>query len=134
MQEIILTLPYPPSVNHYKSVGRIIKTKKGGLYQKRINSVATKTFYYEVWLKIRSYMHLNRMETALDSTISLQVCIEQHPPDKRRRDVDNCIKIILDSLQRGGLIKDDNQISRLIVQKMDMIKGGEIIVKLREIL
>jgi crossover junction endodeoxyribonuclease RusA len=127
MNQIEITLPYPPSVNHYKTIGKIVRTKKGKIYQQRINSEDTKRFYYEVWCKIRSKNAIG----AFSATISLEVTIDLHPPDKRRRDIDNGIKIILDSLQRGGLISDDNQICRLLVTRMSIIKHGQIIVRIK---
>ena len=130
---IELILPFPPSVNHYKKIGRTVVTKKGKSYQARINSPETKLFYYEVWLKIRSLSAAKRMEMAPHSTIVLQVCIDLHPPDKRRRDVDNNIKIILDSLVRGGLIEDDSQIHRLVVEKKGIIPQGQTIVRIEEL-
>jgi Holliday junction resolvase RusA-like endonuclease len=37
--------------------------------------------------------------------------------DKRRRDIDNGIKLTLDILVKAGLLKDDSQITFLQVQK-----------------
>lgn len=68
-----------------------------------------------------------------DATISIEVVLCLHPPDKRRRDIDNGIKIILDGLQRGGLIQDDYQISRLYVQRGDIIPHGKVIVRVSEV-
>jgi crossover junction endodeoxyribonuclease RusA len=39
------------------------------------------------------------------------------PPDNRKRDCDNLIKPILDSLQHGGAYKDDSQINYLAIIK-----------------
>ena len=46
---IELTLPYPPSVNHYKTVGRLTRTKTSKVYQQRINSSETHSYYHAVW-------------------------------------------------------------------------------------
>ena len=46
--DTIVVTPWPPSVNHYKKVGQLITTKKGKTFQTRVNTQATKTFYYEV--------------------------------------------------------------------------------------
>lgn len=133
MKEIILTLPYSPSINHYKIVGRTVRTKNGKMYQQKINSNDTLAFYSEVWINIRTEMAEKRISIPIDSTIPIEVHIDQHPPDKRRRDVDNCIKIILDSLQRAGLIKDDYQIVRLIATRKEIVPGGKIVVKIKSI-
>ena len=123
----VLVLPYPPSVNHYKSVGRIVRTSNGKLYQKRVNSNKTLQFYHEVWLRIRQEGVISFGK----STIS--VSVDVYPPDKRRRDIDNLAKLILDSLQRGGLYDDDYQIARLLVVRRDIIPLGQIIVSISEI-
>lgn len=60
--------------------------------------------------------------------IKLSLGVSLHPPDKRRRDIDNPIKILLDSLQRADVFEDDNQIARLLVEKKDIIPEGKVIV------
>lgn len=133
MKEVKLELPWPPSVNHYKIVGKIGITKKGKIYQKRINSPKTNLFYLEVWAMIKSRMSKEGFNSFDSETISLQVYIDLYPPDNRRRDIDNSIKVLLDSLVRGGLIQDDSQISRLNVQRMGIIPDGKVLVKVSEI-
>jgi|SRR5271156_4451649 len=127
---IELILPWPPSVNHYKRIGRTIATKNGKMYQQRVNSKETVGFYYEVWLKIHAYKGIKRINMPLESTISMEVYL--HPPDNRKRDIDNPIKVLLDSLVRGGLLKDDSQISRLLIERRDIIAQGQVVVKIEE--
>jgi Holliday junction resolvase RusA-like endonuclease len=124
---IELVLPYPPSINDYKKVGRIAVTKKGKFYQKRFNSPETNAFYYQVFMLTRS----QASKFIQDSTISLEVTIWVHPPDNHRADIDNRIKVTLDSLQRAKVIPDDYQISRLVVERKDIIKHGQIIVRIK---
>lgn len=54
----------------------------------------------------------------------LMVSVILYPPDKRRRDIDNPIKILLDSLQRACVFEDDSQIDRLLVERGAQVKGG----------
>jgi Holliday junction resolvase RusA-like endonuclease len=129
--EITITLPYPPSVNNYKRIGKLLTTSTGKIYQCRVNSDETKRYYYEVWMKIRAYAASERLETPLDSTISLSLEVDMHPPDKRLRDVDGIAKVLLDSLQRGGLIENDYQIARLLIERKDIISQGKIIVRIK---
>jgi crossover junction endodeoxyribonuclease RusA len=129
---IELILPWPPSVNHYKRIGRTVITAKGKTFQSRVNTDETNRFYYEAWLRIRSWKAVNRKETPLHSTISLTMYA--YPPDQRKRDVDNIIKPAVDSLVRGGLLQDDSQISRLLIERRGIIKQGKVIMIIEEIL
>ncbi len=129
---IELILPWPPSVNHYKNIGATRTTEKGKSYQARVNSPETKLFYYEVWLKIRSVKAVKRILEPIATLLS--VTIHAYPPDKRKRDIDNVIKPLLDSLVRGGLILDDSQISRLTIERCEIIKAGKVILIIQEIL
>jgi crossover junction endodeoxyribonuclease RusA len=123
---INLTLPYPPSVNHYKSIGRLTRTKTGKLYQARVNSPETKRFFYEVWMKCRA----EGVKSLLDSTIALEVDV--HPSDARKRDLDNILKVLIDSLVKAGCFNDDSQIALLTVKRCSIIEGGQIICRIAE--
>jgi crossover junction endodeoxyribonuclease RusA len=122
---IEITLPYPPSVNCYKTVGRTITTKRGKIYQARVNSEATKRFYFETWMLVRQ----KGFKSLGDALISFEVDV--YPPDKRRRDLDNILKVTLDALQKANVYDDDSQISRLVVQRRDMIDQGKLIVRIK---
>ena len=37
------------------------------------------------------------------------------PPDRRRRDIDNLPKAVLDSLEFAGVFENDSQVDRLLV-------------------
>lgn len=129
---IELTLPWPPSVNSYKKVGRLITTKNGKLYQTRINTQETKEFYYYVWLKIRSLKATTRMEMPLQSKISIEV--NAYPPDDKKRDLDNLGKALFDSLVKGGLLQDDYQIDRLLITRCKQDPPeGKVILSIYEI-
>ena len=99
---ITLELPWPPSVNHYyRHVGpRVIISRDGRQYRdivaSRIREAAIKKFDGPVELNIQLY-----------------------PPDKRRRDVDNILKCVLDTLTYGGVYFDDSQVRRLTVEKLE---------------
>lgn len=126
---ITLILPYPPSVNHYKNVGQPKKTKSGKFYQPRFNSKETIAFYYQVWMLSRS----QSSKFFTDATIPLEVAIDLHPPDKRRSDIDNRIKVILDSLQRANVIANDFQIARLKIERCSIVEGGQVIVRIESL-
>lgn len=131
--EMVLHLPWPPSVNHYKQVGAIVRTKTGKLYQKRINKTVTVGFYYNAYVEAKKAMPLEWAAVARSEAVMFGVRVCLHPPDNRRRDIDNGLKVILDSLVHAHVIHDDSQITRLLVQKLDIIKPGKVIVTIEPI-
>jgi crossover junction endodeoxyribonuclease RusA len=62
---------------------------------------------------------------------ALSVEVEVHPPDNRRRDIDNVQKALLDALQHGGAYADDSQIIRLTIEKRPPVEGGKTLVRIR---
>jgi crossover junction endodeoxyribonuclease RusA len=102
--ELNLDLPFPPSVNGYWRAilrGNLctqIISKKGREYAEAVN-----TFVNAAGLTTTP------LEGRLEVTILL--CA----PDRRRRDVDNYSKAVLDSLTKAGVWEDDSQIDRLTV-------------------
>ena len=55
------------------------------------------------------------------------------PPHRRRRDIDNVQKALLDALQHGGAYEDDGQIVRLSIEKGDSVEGGKAIVRIQKV-
>lgn len=53
-----------------------------------------------------------------------------HPPDRRRRDLDNIIKIILDSL-KGRAFGDDSNVVDLHIRRGEVEPGGMVKVHVR---
>lgn len=113
-----LELPYPPSVNTYwRRVGpRTIISAKGRKYRETVNGIVKAA----------------GANVAFDR--DLKVTIEAYPPDARRRDIDNILKAILDSLGDANVYVDDSQIIHLIAHKRDPLRpGGMIYVEIEEI-
>jgi Holliday junction resolvase RusA-like endonuclease len=108
-----------------------VTTKSGKRYQQRYNSPETTRFYYEVWVKICALNAPEAVKFAQDAKNRLEVYIDLHPPSERPFDADNFCKIVLDSLQHGGLIANDNQISRLVIEKMAKINQGKCVVRIK---
>ena len=52
------------------------------------------------------------------------------PPDRRRRDMDNYNKGLLDALTHAGIYPDDSDIDDLRVQRGPICKGGAIVMRL----
>jgi len=110
---IELELPYPPSVNHYwRRVGARTLISRGGR--------AFRT-------AVCSLLAARRVEP-LDGP--LEIVIDVHPPDHRRRDLDNLQKALLDALAHGGAYHDDSQIARLTVQRRHVVPEGKVHVRL----
>lgn len=125
-----ITLPYPPSMNSYKKPGRITRTKTGKYYQARVNTEATKRFYWEVACRIRGEKAVQGLKSFGSATIS--VSVDLFPPDARKRDLDNILKVLLDSLQKGELFDDDYQIASLLVTRCAIVPEGKVIVRVSE--
>ena len=58
-----------------------------------------------------------------------------HPPDKRHRDIDNCLAMM--KAAQDGVCEyieiNDNQIKRTILEWGEVVKGGKVILKLEEL-
>ena len=109
-----LTLPWPPSANHY-----VRHTRAGKHYVTQ----AVKTFRLEVWNE-------SKQRRVGLQTGPLVLHIEAHPPDKRRRDADNLVKCTADALQKAGVVADDYQFEIVTVKRMEPIKGGVLQVRI----
>jgi crossover junction endodeoxyribonuclease RusA len=60
----------------------------------------------------------------------LRVEIEAWPPDKRKRDLDNILKSLLDALTYAGIWEDDSQIDDLRIYRATI--GGMVKVRIYE--
>lgn len=133
MDFISFILPWPPSVNHCKVQGIIKTTSNGKMYQIRTTSAKTKNFYSCV-REIALARNLNNSFFYNNSkNFKIAALIDFYPPDNRKRDIDNPIKILLDSLVLSSIIYDDSQIYRLNVVKHEKVKNGAVEVKLLKI-
>ena len=108
-----LELPFPPSVNHlWRRVGhRTIVSREGRSYRTAVRRAL-----------------LARGVRPLEGRLAVE--IDVHPPDRRRRDLDNIQKALLDSMAHGGAYADDAQIDRLTVIRRGVVAGGKVRVRL----
>ncbi len=44
--------------------------------------------------------------------------------------MDNAQKAILDSLQHGGLYRDDSQVAKLEVERRGVVRGGRLLLRI----
>jgi crossover junction endodeoxyribonuclease RusA len=107
-------LPYPPSVNHYwrYARGRFYISSAGHNYRKAVIAA------------------LYGCEK-LTGPVALE--IEVYPPDRRRRDLDNILKSVLDALEYAGAFDDDAQVASIFVVRKEIVKGGLCRIRLRRI-
>lgn len=63
----------------------------------------------------------------------LEVEVDAYVPDRRRRDIDNIPKALLDSLEHAGVFVNDSQIDRLLVTRKGRRPGGAVVVRIAEL-
>lgn len=114
-----LTLPWAPSVNNYwKPFMRpgmswpMLRLTPGARYYRGAAIVAlrkiTGATKYEAWKQ------------------PVRIDIELRPPDRRKRDIDNNLKPILDSLTFAGVWDDDSRVDEMTVSRGRVIDGGSV--------
>ena len=108
-------LPYPPTMNTYwrHCNGRHFISAKG------------KKFREDTVLTVMEEGKPITQEGAVELEIFLW------HPDRRKRDIDNVLKPILDALQAAGVYKDDQQVSRLEITRCGTADGGKCIVHVK---
>lgn len=133
---IELTLPYPPTVNSYWRTS-VNKPKR---IASLCDSIGKKRPQINVFISEKGQQfRTNVMEAVLIARAAkrlsgrLQLDVVLHPADARVRDIDNCLKALLDSLSHAGVYVDDSQIDRLIVCRGEIIKGGQCRVLISEL-
>jgi crossover junction endodeoxyribonuclease RusA len=115
--DIILAIPYPPSVNTYWGFkgSRRFLTKKAVLFKEQV---------------LVSFKLSNQVGFS-NSRISLEISV--FPPDKRVRDIDNILKPLLDALTQAGVFDDDGQVDSIHLVRGELFTGGKCIVKVSAI-
>lgn len=113
---IELQLPYPPSVNTYWR-----HLSKGPLAGRTLLSEAGRNYRETV---MRELFSSKRVGTA-----RVKVDIECRMPDRRKRDLDNVPKALLDALTHAGMWADDSQVDDLRVWR-SLVMGGVVLVRI----
>ena len=114
----LVTLPWPPTINHYYitlRTGRKIIGAKGKQFRKDVIQIVQALYPEHEMLTQR-----------------LAVGIKVNPPDRRKRDLDNLCKATLDALTHAEVYHDDCQIDDLRMVRCDIIKPGEITIEIFE--
>ena len=110
-------LPYPPSFNTYwrNFRGHMVLSQKGREYKQAV----------------AEYVSENNVPKFGDSKLKITMILQ--PKDKRKIDIDNRIKCVLDSLQEAGVFDDDFQVDHIEMIRGTQIKGGLLHVVIEEI-
>lgn len=111
-----ISLPWPPSNNtYYRRVGaKTLISAKGRDYCAAV-------------IKACAEARISRQDGRL------AVVINACPPDRRRRDLDNMLKGLLDALTHGGAWEDDSQIDHLTIKRGPIKALGCVEVTISEI-
>lgn len=107
-------LPLPPSINSYwkvnKSLGRLYVAEEGLEFRRSVRSIVGDS-------------------VPLTCRVAMDVILIA--PDKRRRDVDNVQKALLDALTHAAVYQDDSQVDDLRIRRGTVQPGkGAILVRL----
>lgn len=108
-----ITLPWPPSVN---AMWR--SPRSGALAGRTLLSATGRAYRRDVCAAIGQRSPFAG---------PLRVVIEARMPDKRRRDLDNIPKAVLDAMTHAGVWSDDSQIDDLRVWRSRQM-GGCVVV------
>lgn len=115
MDALSIELPWPPSLNRYYRVfrNRILISRDGRKY--RLMAVS------------RLGGGRGRMKGRL------AVAVDLYPPDNRRRDIDNPLKCLFDSLTHAGVWEDDSQVKDVELHMREALPpDGMVHVEIKE--
>jgi len=118
---INLDMPYPPSVNHYyrhvtiNGRPRTLISREGREYRTKVCGL------------LASGRGNGPRKPPAGGRIAL--AMDAFPPDRRRRDIDNLLKSVQDSLAHAGVYEDDSQIDLLAVRRCQPAPGGRLTVR-----
>ena len=113
----MLNLPYPPSINHYwRRVGpRTLISREGRTFRRNVCALLGGG---------------GPRKPPADGRIAL--AMDAFPPDRRRRDLDNIAKPVLDVLEHAGVYEDDSQVDMLVTRRREPVRAGKVMIRLDE--
>lgn len=114
MKSLTYTLPWPPSVNHYwrrvlvSGKPRTLLSKEGREFKQTA---------------VGAVLQQRRGPSAPLSG-RLAIAVTLFPPDRRRYDLDNRLKAVLDSLTEARVWEDDCLVKIIHLEEGGIVKGG----------
>lgn len=118
---VTLDLPYPPSVNNYWHV----KLRRGR--PTFMVSQAGRNFRLEVIACVTGFRSSPwYFANLFPLTPPVSLHLDIYPPDHRKRDIDNILKSLLDSLETAGIVADDSQIATLNCRRLAVEPRGRV--------
>lgn len=116
-------MPFPPTLNLYRRY-RVN-------YSKKSRKPFVQSYQTQEAKNFRGYVFEKAFGKKVKGRCSVE--IDLYPPDRRKRDIDNYTKVLLDSLTEAKIWHDDECIDVLLVKKMPPVKkGGYCMVRIIE--
>jgi len=110
-------LPFPPTVNNY-----YVKTQRGMFISQKGRKYREAT---------AEALNGQLPSVHIDEPMLLEVVL--YPPDKRKRDLDNYMKSMLDACTQAGLWEDDSLINQLFIYRGQVAKpSGNVFIRISE--
>ena len=120
LKSLTYTLPWPPSVNHYWRrvlIGgkpRTLLSKEGREFKQAA---------------VGAVLQQRRGPSAPLSG-RLAIAVTLFPPDRRRYDLDNRLKAVLDSLTEARVWEDDRHVKIIHLEEGGIVRGGACRVRI----
>ena len=108
---ISVHIPYPPTTNN--------------LFFNKAGRGRIKTERYRTWLRAAGNELLVQRPPKLAGKVAVSISLGR--PDRRKRDLSNCIKPIEDLLVAHGLIEDDSLVESLFI-RWAVATGAHVLV------
>lgn len=113
---VALTLPMPPTINHYfaRHGNRTYLPAKVREYREKVAEAVSSAGYDTL-------------------TGRLHLFVAVYPATRAKQDLDNRAKGLLDALTHAGVWEDDEQIDELVLVRKEIVKGGQVKVLVMEL-